>query len=931
MKNKFVIIDLETTGQSPDNGDRIIEVGIVVVEDDKIVTTYSSLINPEQEISSFISNLTNITNEDVIEAPTFAEKAEEIRRFFKDAYFVAHNVPFDFRFLNEEFNRINLPALRNKTIDTVEISRILFPQAPSYKLSELATYLHIEHDNPHRALDDAIVTAKVFLKLKKKFMKLPYETVTHLLKLERHFQSDIYEILKYQQDQLAFKIEENKDIESFHGIAFRKLPELEDQSINIEEDFGELIEKIYDENGSLAKMITNYEKRTGQREISEIIYDSFINKNHSLIEAGTGIGKTIAYLIPAIYQSLITGERILLSTYTTQLQTQLMEEEIPLLRKIVPFSFSVAMLKGQRHYLSLERFASELREESIENNYDIALTKAMILVWITETETGDIDEIQLSKGGYYFFQHINTKAEGTINPRSPWFKHSYYIHAKRKAQNANLVITNHALLCTDLYNDYELLPSYKYAIIDEAHHFERAAARQGALSVDDIIINYSLNQLGSSSDSKFIGTVLREFPFLDDIFHRKEWDDNFEEVKRTMNELFQAIYTYVKRKRYSDKSFSDIGRIQYSLPERINEQHSWKGILEIANNVISLLNNVVKMLNQLISKREEDKVFFEQTEKDLIHYMTTFNEYIEEMNLFFNVYEPKEEVKWIEIEGDENVYLYQKPIQVGDYLLEHFFNKKDSVILTSATLTMRDSFSFMLNNLGLDKDTVVTKQIDSPYNYEEQVLFMVPKDFPSITKDEEEFIFATCDAISSMAEITKGRMLVLFTSYQMLKRCYYLLQEIIDTNEYMVIAQGITSGSRTRLKKNFQSFPKAILLGTSSFWEGVDIPGEDLSSLMIVRLPFQVPNHPVYEAKAEAIKKENKNAFFTLALPEAVIRFKQGFGRLIRSHTDRGVVFVCDSRIVQSSYSSFFTKSIPNLKVHHDSTANLMKRLEQWF
>src|SRR5699024_2818212 len=205
-------------------------------------------------------------------------------------------------------------------------------------------------------------------------------------------------------------------------------------------------------------------------------------------------------------------------------------------------------------------------------------------------------------------------------------------------------------------------------------------------------------------------------------------------------------------------------------------------------------------------------------------------------------------------------------------------------------------------------------------------------DFPDIKHGNlDDFIYSTCEAILSLAEITKGRMLVLFTSYNMLKRSYSLLREIMDLNQYVLIAQGISSGSRTRLKKNFQTFDKAILLGTSSFWEGVDIPGEDLSCLMIVRLPFQPPDHPVYEARANHIKKERKNAFFELALPNAVIRFKQGFGRLIRSKKDRGIVFVCDARIMKTRYGKFFIESIPNVPVSFQPTYELMNKADEWF
>lgn len=275
------------------------------------------------------------------------------------------------------------------------------------------------------------------------------------------------------------------------------------------------------------------------------------------------------------------------------------------------------------------------------------------------------------------------------------------------------------------------------------------------------------------------------------------------------------------------------------------------------------------------------------------------------------------------------VYLYSEPLDIADLLLEHFFAEKKSIVLTSATLTMKQSFAFIQEQLGLD-DLTVTRRFDSPYSYKDQVQLLVPNDFPDVRgKDNYPFIYAVCEAILSLASITEGRMLVLFTSYDMLKK-HGLLKELTEDQDYSLIAQGITSGSRDRLKKNFQSNKKAILFGTSSFWEGVDIPGDDLSCLVIARLPFQPPDHPIYEAKAAKLKAEGKNAFMELALPNAVIRFKQGFGRLIRSSSDRGIVFVCDDRMMKTRYGSYFTDSIPAVPTHYKSTSELLELAEDW-
>lgn len=931
MKNKFVVIDLETTGHLSDEGDRIIEVGIVVIQNEKIHTTYSTLVNPQKPIPTFISNLTGITDEDVTEAPTFDIVVDEIIHLFEDAYFIAHNVPFDLRFLNDEIKALNKKPLKNPILDTVELSRILYPQAEGYKLNQLASYLHIKHDEPHRALSDAYVTAKLFIKLKEKLEQLPYETIEQLLRLSENFHSNVSNLLVDQLKNRSFSSTQQANIVTLNGLAFRSHSMNDQNNEPYSESFGHLLDSVYESNGTMENTLTNYEKRQGQRDISETIFDSFQENKHALIEAGTGIGKSIAYLIPALYYAMINDERIVISTYTTQLQAQLLYEEIPLVKELLPFSVNVALLKGKHHYISLERFAWELANNT-EHNYDIALTKAMILIWLTETETGDIDEIQLPQSGYFFFNQVCTKSEGTLDPTSVWFHHSFYQRAKMRARQAHLIITNHALLCTDLFNDFQFIPGYQLAVIDEAHHFEQAASRQSALVLDHITLQYTLNQIGTTNDHKWISKIYSTFPNIQQSLQKERWNQQLEQAKYDIDCLFEAISTYVMKKRSGDKGTSDIGRIQYRLDDQDNQNSVWSDIKEMADRVNFCLRELINTLQFIDIAIENEGTDANHYKEDLNNFIDLLQKFIEQIHHFFIDNETALNVKWIEVEGDGVVYLYCEAIDVSTYLAESFFHKKKSVILTSATLTMKNSFSHFIKRLGLSRNEIITKQFASPFDYDEQVQFLVPNDFPHIVHDHlDEFIYSTCEAIISLSEITKGRILVLFTSYDMLRKAYYLLKETMDTDKYMLIAQGISSGSRARLKKNFQTFSNAILLGTSSFWEGVDIPGEDLSCLFIVRLPFQPPTHPVYEAKANELKANGKNAFFELSLPDAVIRFKQGFGRLIRSQQDRGIVFICDARIVTARYGSFFIDSIPNVSVTYDSTYSLMKRAENWF
>ncbi|HEY4602491.1 MAG TPA: ATP-dependent DNA helicase DinG [Cerasibacillus sp.] len=922
---RFVVVDLETTGHSPAEGDKIIEVGIVVIENETITDTYSTLINPGQPIPPFISQLTNIRDKDVKDAPMFSEKAEEISRFFESAYLIAHNAQFDHEFLNAMFIDEGYAPLRNPVLDTVELARIFFPTASGFKLNQLADYLQVKHDMPHRALSDAYVTAEIFLKIIGKLKALPFETISHLLELEPFLKSDLFALLEKEKQVKAYQ-NNLETIAVYKGVPFRKNEQTEveatEQSTS---SYGDLIDDIYAPNGSLKQTLTHYEVRPGQKDMSELIYDIFRQKKHGLIEATTGTGKSLAYLIPAIYEAVSLNERIVISTYTTQLQSQLLEEDIPILKAIIPFPFRVSLLKGKRHYISLDKFVKELAH-SAGDHYGIVITKAMILVWLTETTTGDIDEIHLPSSGYYFFRKVSAESEDINDVKSAWHRYSYYQKAHEKASKANLIITNHALLCADIVSKHIYLPRYNKAIIDEAHHLEETASHYFGLQFDYMQNVFVLNQIGASNEGKWMTKIANIFSSQSTWTLINQWDSLFTTFRTELDDVFRSIHRYVLK--HCSESYNDIGRLQYQLHDRSFDEPYWQSIAEDLTSIDMMAKELCVILEQIMSYPFVDSYISDQIKQSLNLIEATR----EQLNIFFLKLDDNQ-IKWIEIEatGAKNaVYIYAEPKNTATILKEKFFDEKQSIILTSATLTMKQSFRFVQEQLGLIDQQLIKEQIQSPFNFEKQVQLLIPSDFPDIRTDPDEFIYSSCEAILSLAEITKGRMLVLFTSYDMLKRSYYILKEMFQ-EDFTLVAQGITSGSRARLKKKFQSFEKGILLGTSSFWEGIDIPGDALSCLVIVRLPFQPPNHPVYKAKANELKQTGKNAFYHLALPHAVIRFKQGFGRLIRSKTDRGLVFVCDSRLKTATYGSFFLNSIQKLPVHYDTTYHLIKKADTWF
>ncbi|UOQ50627.1 ATP-dependent DNA helicase DinG [Gracilibacillus caseinilyticus] len=875
---KYVVLDVETTGQSAAKGDRIIEIAIVIIENNQITAQYNQLINPEKPIPAFISQLTSITDEDVATMPIFAEVVADFIHMFDDAVFVAHNVYFDLTFLNEELERNGHSPIKPKVLDTVELARILLPKASSYKLNELAEYLLISHENPHRAISDALVTADLFILLLHKLQSLPQVVKEQLRYLSRRLRSNI--------DQLGELLDSpvhRNDIDIFRGFALKSTDSYTQQQDDICDTYGDFLEKMYGEDGQLASLFTEYEKRPSQQFISEKVYDHFRTHEHALIEAETGLGKTIAYLIPAVYESLHHNQRVVISTTNTNLQSQLIEQDLKKLQVQVP----TVIVKGKNHYLSLQKFEQYYHDTSYFSYQDV-LFKSMILVWLTETTTGDLDEIQFAVDKQPIYHQIIVNHERTS---TPWKDYCFYRRMLKKAASASIIVTNHALLTIDSKAERPILPSYHRLIVDEAHQLEQVATNHSGLSL-------SYFELTS-----YLQLLEKNYGNLSDI------PTKIEHVKYEADILFRQLFQVVKDENQKQKAVTEIGR--------------FKAVWEPNEQTKDSVDRTVLMLTELCERLEQ---IDEEEQKQLIQIK-------QKMHRLLAV-EDNASVTWLEIDqnGAENaVFVHQEPFSVQQLLHDQLFNQKEAIILISATLTMNKSFQYIRNKLGMNTLTAKEYMVEHHFDYKHNVELLIPDDLPAIQYPRnDDFIYAVNEAIISLSEKTDGRMLVLFTSYDMLRKSYYLLKESDYLSDYMIIGQGVTSGSRNRLIKQFQGFDKSILLGTNAYWQGIDIPGEDLSCLMIVKLPFQSPQDPVYKKKANYYQAKGINPFMEIALPQAVLQFKQGFGRLIRKKSDRGVIFVMDDRLMTKRYGKTFMGSIPEISVHYDHFEKLLNRVSKW-
>ncbi|MGV3465809.1 MAG: ATP-dependent DNA helicase DinG [Heyndrickxia sp.] len=935
MNRHFIVVDIETTGNSPKKGERIIQLSAVKMDKEKIIDQYTTFVNPGISIPPFIEELTGINESMVEDAPTFEEIAPFLRDYLQGCIFVAHNVLFDLQFLQNEFERVGIEPFDGNMIDTVELAKIMLPTSDSFKLIELAESLSLSHERPHQADSDALVTAELLLYLMDKAKQLPLVTLEKLVDFAIHLKSNIDLLFDEIIDEKRKHIEDlPDDLEVYRGIAIKKKQAFA-KIDNYREKY-EYPETTEEKERLLSPYIEHYERRVGQFEMMDTVYTSFQEENYAIMEAGTGIGKSIAYLLPSIYFARKEQKPVVISTYTVQLQEQLLKKEIKALSNLLPFSFKTVLLKGRSHYVNMFKFEQSLRERDWQ--YDSLLSKMQILVWLTQTSTGDVDELNLSSGSSVYWNRIKHDGWHLSKEKDPWISRDFYLQAKKTAQDADIIITNHSMLLIELVQDIKLFPEFAHLIIDEAHHLEQAARQHLSISVNYNQSKFLLSRLGIYEKKQLYYQLekLTDTQNIDVKIHAFELDFMIHELDLAVDELFMMIGQFIQHSHF--KKEKSIPKIRIRLTEDNRNISNWDKIKLGAEQIVALLRDIRNGIQERLDSLNQKSDQLNNKEKALLEEIYGFSQELEQLQVSIGalIIQPlNHHVYWIE--GDKralpnSISIQAQPVSVQLALNEKLFRKMDSVILTSATLTIDHSFHYFKEGIGLNTGLkVIEKSIPSPFNYQELTKLFVPNDIPEIHQVPiQEYAEIITNHLIGIAQVTKGRMLVLFTSYELLRLVHDYIRSCGLLDEFVLIAQGITSGSRTRLTKNFQRFEKAILFGTNSFWEGVDIPGEDLSCLVMVRLPFSSPDDPITEAINEYYKQRGINSFTAHSLPEAIIRFKQGFGRLIRRSTDRGVIIVFDRRIETTNYGKAFIKSIPSVPIEHGNLSDIIENIEKW-
>ncbi len=939
---RFVALDLETTGIEPKN-DEIIEVAAVRFVAGEPAGEFARLVCPEGVIPTRVKRLTGLDDLALAGAPALELVLPELLDFIGGDPLVAHNAAFDRSFLQAALRKRGYRGL-DPWYDTLELSRLVLPLARSHRLEALATELRLQPPalRYHRAAGDARVAGLLFAALRRRLQALDPELVLALQALADPLAGTLRDVLAEAAAKCAARLPDRK-IGLLLGRALQQPDGPENPAAEAEggperpfEFDADKLAALLGQDGPLARENPAFEERPGQLEMLRQVAQSLERGNLLLVEAGTGVGKSLAYLIPAVQWALATGQRVVVSTKTINLQEQLWEKDLPFLRRALDLPFTAAILKGRSNYLCLRKWEMERAEHAgwtpEERSFFMRL-----LAWAAATGTGDRTELNPIGPEEEWWSRVASEADACLGSKCRWHNNCFHFSARRRAEAAQLVVANHALVLTDAVAGRTLLPAHENVVLDEAHHLEDVATEYLGRSLTLAEIDRNLAGLRQRpGPGRSPGILARLRPLVGGMDREGEGGailealgERVQTAQALAGDLFSLLGKLGEEGAEDDESQATTVRLQ---PGREPGGSLWPAVRDARDGLVATLKGLAREIGKLRDQvaSAPDALLLDLERSAAVAY--------DQAEVVGFVLDPQDdgEVRWFETQrrGRRSAaVLRSAPLAVGPRLRELLWDSYRAAVLTSATLATSGGFAHLRERLGLDDHPpgrVAEAVVKSPFDYRHQVLLCLPTDVPDPRRVPTAALAAHLEKIlGELLNLTGGRALVLFTAHRLLREVYRRLKPALEREDISLLAQGI-DGSRSRLLEDLRAAERTVVLGAASFWEGVDVPGPGLSCVVIVRLPFRSPGQPVVAARMEDLERRGLSAFERLTLPDAIIRFKQGFGRLVRSKTDRGVVVVLDPRLAAAAYGARFLRSLPGPAVAGGPMEELFPRLEHW-
>lgn len=683
------------------------------------------------------------------------------------------------------------------------------------------------------------------------------------------------------------------------------------------------IKPYFEKNGLLSQYFKEFEYRDEQLHMATHIEKGLNDEKKVIVEAGTGTGKTLAYLIPSIQWTVENEKKVIISTNTINLQEQLLNKDIPIVKKIMSKDFKYLLVKGRGNFLCNRKHANLLSTKlvDLEDFSDNQKKQFQALInWGKETKTGDKSELYFEVD-YTVWEYFQSETDICAGARCPYKAECFFMKSREERKKADILIANHHIFFSDLairkeigFNtDYSILPEYGLVVFDEAHNIQKVARDYFSYEVSKYSFTKAMNQILNVAQKK---KNKGQLEILINYLKKRNYEDKEtieklleNDIRLNHGNLFKAGRDYFDRL-IEIFSKGQIGSVSFRIKkDEIMASSFYSMLNDVKENFSLEFNTYLKVVRKTIAllKDTEDN---DGIINDFIKYTERLETFYENFK-FINNLDDEDFIYWVEVNNKKNnSKLVATPLQIDDELSENLYSNLKQMIFTSATIAIENNFDYFKKSIGLEEETY-NKIIASPFDYDKQMKVYIPSGLPD--PNDRNFLDEIEPLLKKMILKTRGRTFVLFTSYKSLNYMYYMLRDELEKNGINFFIQGMYP--RTKLVEMFKNSDAPVLFGTDSFWEGVDVKGEKLVSVIIVKLPFKVPSDPVTEAIIETYELQGKNPFIEYQIPESVIKFKQGIGRLIRSKEDRGIITILDNRIVTKRYGKYFLDSIPTKNI----------------
>jgi Rad3-related DNA helicase len=936
----FVALALTTTGPDP-RRDRVSGVSIVSVAPGGERTRFDAVVRARA-----VGLVGRDPAEEGLQAQTqeadWPEIATKLRDLLANQRVVTHDADLSLAVLAAEGVRLEQAAL-----DTAELASIVVPALAATDLDTLAEALGVAAGGADPRRNGADALTEVFEALLARIAS--YDDVT-LERLATHVSDGGWHFAELFEPRFAAQFRSSEESRLMPPeIAFlRERPREEtlEPTGSLEPVDRQVVQDVIGPQGTLSEVIAGFERRRQQEQMAAAVADAINVNGQILVEAGTGTGKSLAYLVPAALSATERGETVVLSTNTLALQDQLLRKDVPDLIAALSKAdgerqVGVVALKGRANYLCLRKWFPWERQASLEPNE--ARLKAKILAWLPRTTTGDRAELRLTGGEEAFWRQI-AEEEGACDPGACVFHQRgqcFLFRARRAAESAHLVVVNHALLLTDAASSNRILPDYDALVVDEAHHLEDQATAQFTVTLSERNLTDYAEAVASNDGVAVSGVAAGAVAFLMGAvadsagqkrarLARERLDEGLAasgSIRSAGRDLFAAL-EYIHLEASGNGGAERACRVTAatrSSPAWQTVDEAWDRLLEGLRSAESVLRWFASAVDEVDDVAIADLAEAgERQELLLSDLANTIRIGTELTGKFASALDAPESgrVFWLERHGPtDRITFRSAPLDVSGLLQERLFKKPRASILTSATLAVDGHCDYLASRLGIpDASSLI---VPSPFDYRSSVLLYLTDDTPEPTNPDYRDVLER--TLIDVIDATRGRALVLFTSHALLSDMARSITGPLQDRGIAVLAQR-RDGSPQQLTERLRRETNVAVLGTASFWEGVDVSGEALSLLAITRLPFTVPTDPVFAARSEAFE----DAFVGYAVPQAVLRFKQGFGRLIRSSRDRGVCAVLDRRILTKRYGATFLQSLPECSVEVGSVIDLPRSAKDW-